>query len=194
MRKILFIILLFSVGANIVWSNRYKSERIDNDRNRNNYKSVIEEKNQKYIQQSLTINEIKQSNDSLIKELNSVRKELDIKDKQLLEMTLIKEEVKHADSVVITDTIFIKNFKLDTIVGDKYLSMKLNFEYPNTIKYEPTISNNKFIYTKVTKEYAKPKKIFPLFLFQRKVNVVEIIVKDDNPYFKNKTIKHIKIF
>lgn len=194
MRKILFIILLFSVGANIVWSDKYKSERIDNDRNRNNYKSVIEEKNQKYIQQSLTINEIKQSNDSLIKELNSVRKELDIKDKQLLEMTLIKEEVKHADSVVITDTIFIKNFKLDTIVGDKYLSMKLNFEYPNTIKYEPTISNNKFIYTKVTKEYAKPKKIFPLFLFQRKVNVVEIIVKDDNPYFKNKTIKHIKIF
>lgn len=194
MRKILFIILLFSVGANVMWSNRYKSERIDNDRNRNNYKSVIEEKNQKYIQQSLTINEIKQSNDSLIKELNSVRKELDIKDKQLLEMTLIKEEVKHADSVVITDTIFVENFKLDTIIGDKYLSMKLNFEYPNTIKYEPTISNNKFIYTKVTKEYAKPKKIFPLFLFQRKVNVVEIIVKDDNPYFKNKTIKHIKIF
>lgn len=76
---------------------------------------------EKTIQFQFTVDQLNNSNDSLMQKLNETRKQLKIKDKNIKELQYIASQNQKKDSIIIQhDTIF-KNpeFKLDTLLGDE---------------------------------------------------------------------------
>ena len=99
------------------------------------------------------------------------------------------------DTIIFRDTIFKeKDFKIDTVVSDKWYKLNLNLEYPNKIIANPSFSSEKYIIISTKKESIDPpKKCWLLRLFQKKHTVVEVNVIEESPYIKNKQQRFIEI-
>ena len=134
-------------------------------------------------------------NDSTMKELDSTRKVLGIKDKQLKQMSKIRERIYIHDSIAIHDTIFKEpNFIMDTCLGDKWYMSCLHMEYPNQISSQMSIVTDLSCFIHSNRETVNPpKKTWLGRLFQKKHTVVNVIVKENNPYSNITESKFIKI-
>ena len=94
-----------------------------------------------------TVDQLEYFNDSIIKNLDSVRKELGIKDKNLKQMQYLLSEAQKKDTVIFRDTIFKdSNINIDTLFGDKWYTMDLKLKYPNTIITSPKFISEKYHY------------------------------------------------
>ena len=148
------------------------------------------------IQFQFTVNQLNNSNDSLMKKLNETRKQLKIKDKNIEELQYIASLNQKRDSIIIQhDTIF-KNpeFKLDTLVGDEWAELHLALEYPNKIVADYEFKNETTIVTSKTRETIDPpKKCWIARLFQKKHTLVTVDVYQANPYCTNNVERHVKI-
>lgn len=151
-------------------------------------------KNQNITYQ-LTIDQLNYLNDSLLIKMNSVRKELHIKDKEIQRLEYLNSIISRTDTLYIRDTIFKEpNFKLDTLIGDNWYSLNLNMQYPNKVSTTPTFNSELYIITSLKKETIyPPKKCFIGRWFQRKHKVVEVKVVEKNPYINNKEQKFVEI-
>ena len=99
--------------------------------NLNNHLAVVINNNMAYsyenqdlknkaIEYQLTIDQIKNSEDSLISKLNDIRKQLKIKDKELIDLQYLASLNQKKDSIVfVHDTLFQKGVAIDTLLGDK---------------------------------------------------------------------------
>lgn len=143
----------------------------------------------------LTVKQLSYYNDSILQKINEVRKELKIKDKNLKQMQYLLSESTKRDTVLFTDTIFKdKELALDTLIGDKWYNIRLGLKYPNLIYTEPTFISEKYIITNKRKETINPPKKFFLFRwFQRKHWVMEVYIKEKNPYIKEINNKFVEI-
>lgn len=143
----------------------------------------------------LTVEQLNYYNDSILQKMNEVRKELKIKDKNLKQMQYLLSESTKRDTVLFTDTIFKdKELALDTLIGDKWYNIRLGLKYPNLIYTEPTFISEKYIITNKRKETINPPKKFFLFRwFQRKHWVMEVYIKEKNPYIKEINNKFVEI-
>ena len=84
-------------------------------------------------------------NDSLLEQMNKVRKELKIKDGKLKQMQYLLAQSSKKDTIFYRDTIFKDaTINMDTILGDKWYKLQLGLRYPNTIIVNPefTIETN----------------------------------------------------
>ena len=143
----------------------------------------------------LTIDQLNYFNDSILNEMNKVRKELKIKDNKLKSLSYINSVIEKRDTVIFNDTIFIENIKIDTIIEDKWYSMKLNLEYPNRIITEPSFISEKYIVVSRKKETINPpKKFFISRWFQKKHWVMEVNVVEKNPYIKESNNRFIEFY
>lgn len=142
-----------------------------------------------------TIEQLNYYNDSILEKMNEVRKELDIKDKDLKQMQYLLSEAQRKDSIVFRDTLFKEPaLNLDTIIGDKWYQMKLGLRYPSTIITEPKFTSEKYIVTSIKKETINPpKKCWLLRLFQKKHKVLEVEVVEKCPYVENKQQRFVEI-
>lgn len=142
-----------------------------------------------------TIEQLTYFNDSLIQKMDSIRGELKIKDKNLIGMQYLASNITKKDTIVFSDTIFKeKEIFLDTIVGNKWYNIKLNLKYPNIVYIEPTFVSKKYIIINKKKETINPPKKFFLFRwFQKKHWVMEVHIKDENPYINETDNKFIEI-
>ena len=70
------------------------------------------------IEFQYTIEQLNYSKDSLNQRINKLRKELNIKDKDIQKLQYIVSENQKKDSIVVRDTIFIKDVKVDTTLTD----------------------------------------------------------------------------
>lgn len=142
-----------------------------------------------------TVEQLNYYNDSILEKMNEVRKELDIKDKDLKQMQYLLSEAQRKDSIVFRDTLFKEPaLNLDTIIGDKWYQMKLGLRYPSTIITEPKFTSEKYIVTSIKKETINPpKKCWLLRLFQKKHKVLEVDIVEKNPYIKNNNGRFIEI-
>lgn len=194
--KILAILAVCSIFVVlIVLNERLTDKVIQYD---NNLKALSLERdslNNSLIAYKLNIEELEMLNDSIIEDLNATRKELKIKDKQILQMQSIKTEVQTKDSIFIKDTIFRDNFvKLDTSITNKWYNIKVELEYPSTIKVETSYKSNLSVFAYSNKEIlGTPKKCFIGRLFQKKYNVIRVEVVDANPYSEIKESKFVII-
>ena len=131
----------------------------------------------------------------MIRELDSVRKELGIKDKQLKQMHKIKEYVFISDTVKVHDTIFKdSDFVYDTCLGDRWYSNCLHLAFPDTIlsSIEVELNHDCIVYSR--KEPINPPcKTWIGRLFQKKHTVCDVIINEHNPYVTKKQSKFIKI-
>lgn len=142
-----------------------------------------------------TVEQLNYYNDSILEKMNNVRKELDIKDKDLKQMQYLLSEAQRKDSIVFRDTLFKEPaLNLDTIIGDKWYQMKLGLRYPSTIITEPKFTSEKYIVTSIKKETINPpKKCWLLRLFQKKHKILEVEVVEKCPYVENKQQRFVEI-
>lgn len=191
---IAFIILIGTVtvlyNQNRVLTNKYKTS-IENVKAYDAQLSGLEGDNRVL---KLTVEQLNYFNDSIIKKMKVVQKELGIKNKRLQQLQYEASHTQRHDTITLTDTILRNNFSLDTIVGDKWFKTNLHLKFPSTIALSPEIELERYTFINGKRETVNPPKKFFLFRwFQKKHTVVEVNVREMNPYVKNKTQRFIQI-
>ena len=154
--------------------------------------SSLKEENRVF---KFTVEQLNYYNDSILQKMNDVRKELSIKDKNLKQMQYLLSEATKKDTIVFRDTLFREpTLDIDTLVGDKWYNIRLRLKYPNLITTNPTFISEKYIIVNKKKETINPPKKFFLFRwFQRKHWVMEVNIKEKNPYIKEVNNKFVEI-
>ena len=191
------IILILGVTA-WVQHNEIESITSELDISQSNVKAFANE-NAGLLKENIafkfTIDQINYFNDSLIMEMNKMRKKMAIKDRYLEQMQYLLSEAKKTDTVFVKDTIFKDpEFKLDTLIGDEWFNIRLGLEYPNLIAAIPSLKSEKYIITSSTKETVNPpKKCVISRWFQKKHRIVRVEVIEKNPYIENKQQRFIEI-
>lgn len=143
----------------------------------------------------LTIEQLNYSRDSILDKMRKVQRELGVKNSRLEQLQYNLDFAKRNDTIILLDTIFASpQFNLDTIVGDSWFKTSLHLKYPNIISVKPEIELERYTFIEGRKETINPPKRFFLFRwFQKKQTVVEVKVKEMNPYVKNKDQRFIQI-
>ena len=142
----------------------------------------------------LNIEQLEYSNNTTLDKLNKVRKELNVKDKELQKLQYQLSISNKTDTVIYRDTIFKEGIKLDTLIKDDWYSLNLDLEYPSTIVVNPEFKSEKYVVTSLKKEIkGTPKKCWLVRIFQKKHNVVRVEVVEKSPYIETKEQVFINI-
>lgn len=198
MKKYIIILILILVGAvaylsyqNKQLTTKYETS-IENIKAYDAQLSGLKDNNRVF---KLTIDQLNYSNDSIINKMKEVQKELGIKDKRLQQLQYEASHAQRTDTITLKDTLFRDpQLRLDTIVGDKWFKTNLHLEFPSTIALKPEIELERYTFINGKRETVNPPKKFFLFRwFQKKHTVVEVNVREMNPYVKNKTQRFIQI-
>ena len=147
------------------------------------------------------LSQLKYINDSLMNAMDSVRKSLNIKDKNLKGLGYIKSTVR------IHDTVFVnrirdgdKTLSIDTVINKKWYQIEIDYkggrcnECKDTLVVSPKISSEKYVVISTSKEYVDaPKKWWLQRIFQKKEEVVDVKVVETNPYIYSDHERFIKV-
>ncbi|QOR59621.1 lysis regulatory protein [uncultured phage cr126_1] len=200
MKKLVYILIgvLILTGASLYWLyGKYQKLSVEYSTSIENIKAYDAElsglTNDTKVYK-LTIEQLNYFNDSITKKMNEVRKELGIKDSKIKQMQYKLSHIEKSDSLTLPDTIFVNSFKLDTIMGDEWANNHIIMSYPNKIKITPRFKLESFLFVSAKKETIKPPKKFFLFRwFQKRHTVLNITVKENNPYAETDRQKFIEI-
>lgn len=193
--SVLIVLLIF--GIIILFNSREALEQ-QLSLATSNIKAYVNENSllkENIIAFQLKIDQLNYYNDSIIDKMNQVRKELDIKDKELKSIQYISSSLSKSDTIVFNDTIFkYPTLNLDTVLGDAWYQINLSLKYPNTVAINPNFISEKYIVASYKKETIDPpKKWWILRIFQKKHKVIRVDVVEKNPYIDNKQCKFIEI-
>lgn len=188
------VIVLLLVGSIFKISNLNKEIKTYD----NNFKALnleLDKSKEDAMAYRFNAEQLEYLNDSIIIELNNIRKELKIKDKELKQLQNIKTEVYIKDSVFVRDTIFKDSFvKLDTVLTNTWYNTQVILEYPNKIKLNMMYRSDISVIASSKKEIiGTPKKCWLGRVFQKKHKVIRVDVRDANPYSEIKENKFIII-
>lgn len=198
MKKYMFILIVilgvtitYLIHQNRVLNRQYKAS-VENIKAYDSQLNGLENDNRVF---KLTIEQLNYFSDSVLTKMKEVQKQLGIKDKRLQQLQYQLSQGTKTDTLVLTDTIFSNpQFKLDTIIGDEWFKTKLLLQYPSTIAITPEIKLERFTFISGKRETVKPPKRFFLSRWlQKRHTVVEVKVKENNPYVKNKEQKFVQI-
>lgn len=192
---VLFIGLIVSLS---ILGSQYK--KLNND-----YKIAVG--NEKVLLQSnhalnkdlgvlqLRVDQLSYFNDSILQKMDSVRRELKIKDKNLQYLQYMLSEAEKKDSIVfVRDTIFQPMVHVDTTLTSKWYTLNLKLDYPNSVVVNPKFISEQYVVIHSKKETVDPpKKFFLCRWFQKKHRVVRVEVKEENPYIIHKNSEFVKI-
>ena len=200
MKKLVYILIgvLILTGASLYWLyGKYQKLSVEYSTSIENIKAYDAElsglTNDTKVYK-LTIEQLNYFNDSITKKMNEVRKELGIKDSKIKQRQYKVSHIEKSDSLTLPDTIFVNSFKLDTIMGDEWANNHIIMSYPNKIKITPRFKLESFLFVSAKKETIKPPKKFFLFRwFQKRHTVLNITVKENNPYAETDRQKFIEI-
>ena len=194
---IVILVSLLSISVYTLYINNQKlkeetSTLMSNQKTFITENSSLKEENRTF---KFTIEQLNYYNDSILEKMNDVRKKLKIRDNNLKQMQYLLSVSTKKDTVLFTDTIFRdKSLALDTIIGDKWYNIRLGLKYPNLVYTEPTFTSEKYIIVNKKNETINPPKKFFLFRwFQRKHWVMEVHIKEKNPYIKEVNNKFVEI-
>lgn len=200
MKKLVYILIgvIILVGTSMYWLyNKYQKLNTKYQTSIENIKSFdaelsgLKDDTRAY---RLSIQQLNYFNDSITKKMNEVRKELGIKDSKIKQMQYKLSHVEKTDSMVLPDTVFVNSFKLDTIMGDEWYKNHIIMKYPNYIKFTPKFKLESFLFVDAKKETVEPpKKFFLLRWFQKKHTILNITIKENNPYVETDRQKFIEI-
>lgn len=200
MKKLVYILIgvIILVGTSMYWLyNKYQKlntkyqTSIENIKAFDTELSGLKDDTRAY---RLSIQQLNYFNDSITKKMNEVRKELGIKDSKIKQMQYKLSHVEKTDSMVLPDTVFVNSFKLDTIMGDEWYKNHIIMKYPNYIKFTPKFKLESFLFVDAKKETVEPpKKFFLLRWFQKKHTILNITIKENNPYVETDRQKFIEI-
>ena len=141
-----------------------------------------------------TIEYLDYYNDSISHRLKDAYEKLNIKDRTIKRLEYIASMALIRDSIIVKDTIFVKNYHLDTSMTTKWYDIGLRLDYPNKVEVNPNVISEKYIISHTSRETVnKPKKFFLWRWLQRKHNIIRVEVVEENPYITNTQTKFIEI-
>lgn len=194
-----FILIVFIVLISDMFASSKKIKTLENKleistNNESILLSQFDSLNSYNKELQLNIEQLEYSNNTTLDKLNKVRKELNVKDKELQKLQYQLSISNKTDTVVYRDTIFKEGIKLDTLIKDDWYSLNLDLEYPSTIVVNPEFKSEKYVVTSLKKEIkGTPKKCWLGRIFQKKHNVVRVEVVEKSPYIETKEQVFINI-
>lgn len=143
----------------------------------------------------LTIDQLNTFQDSILVEMNKVRNELDIKDKNLKSLQYLTSKATKVDTILTVDTLFRdRQLSTDSTIGDAWYKVRVQLKYPNFIALTPFFISKKYVVISSKRETINPpKKFFLLRWFQKKHTVVSVDIKELNPYIEDGEGKYVEI-
>lgn len=194
--SVLIIVLFVSIYA--LFSTKRSADKkwkeaVENAKAYSELFSNSENKNRAF---KLTIEQLKNSNDSIFQELNKARKELKVKDSRLKSLQYVSSSFSKVDTITLKgDTVFKDpQLSIDTLLSDKWYSVKVGLKYPSTVTIEPKFLSIKYIVVSAKKETVNPPKRFFLFRwFQKKQIRLNVDVVEKNPYVQNQDNRFVEI-
>lgn len=161
------------------------------------YDSELSTEKDKSTAYQLTISQLEYFQDSILRSLDETRKELNIKDKNLKALQAVQSTFKKKDTIKITqvDTLFREpSLNIDTLMGDEWYRLRLGLKYPSIIAVSPSFNSEKHIIVSNRKETVNPPRKFFLWRWlQKKHIVLNVDVKEKNPYVEEEVSKYIEI-
>lgn len=187
-----------AIIIDILLNQRSKTEKKWKDavENAKAYSELFSNSENKSRAFKLTIDQLKNSNDSIFKKLNEARKELKVKDSKLKSLQYVSSSFSKVDTITLKgDTVFKDpQLNIDTLLSDKWYSVKVGLKYPSTVTIEPKFLSIKYIVVSAKKETVNPPKRFFLFRwFQKKQIRVNVDVVEKNPYVQNQDNRFVEI-
>lgn len=194
---ILLFILLFCVKqcqSNLAKLEGYETNWIalSNENNKNAKSSKAYE---------LKISQMQYINDSLMNAMDSVRRSLNIKDKNTKGLGYVKS------TILIHDTVLVnrirdgdKTISIDTTINKKWYQIQLDYrgskcnECKDTLIVSPKVTSEKYVVISTQKEYVDtPKKFWIQRIFQKKDEVIDVKVVETNPYIYSNENRFVKV-
>lgn len=162
--------------------------------NNHAYQMRIEGQNNKIIQFEMSIDYLRHCNDSISLKLMETMDKLKISEKKLKEANYMLSHFMKTDTVTIHDTIFCDpDFWLDTVIGDRWVSTRLEMAYPSTIVVTPSVVSEKKVLVYTSREIiGEPSKCFLVRMFQKKHTVTRVEIEESNPYIVSEENVFIK--
>lgn len=196
---VLVYVITVCILAGVIYLFSSRNKQLANEldtANTNNaaYQLRIEGQQSQIIQFELTTEYLRHCNDSVSVKLMETMDKLNISEKKLKQANYLLSNFKKTDTVHVTDTIFKEpDFALDTVIGDKWVSTRLELSYPSTIVVTPTVTSEKEVFIYNSKEFVgKRSKCFFIRWFQKKRTVTRVEVNEENPYIINQQNVFIK--
>lgn len=194
---IAFCIIICLSGAIVLLLKNNKSVSDKLNIATNNYKtyeslySKTKESNKELL---LTIDMLNYSQDSIVQEINKIRKEKKILNKEIKRLSQVISETQLKDTVSVRDTVFQKGVKIDTTLKNPWYTIDLGLYYPDTIAVGVKIPSKQTIMVYNRKETIDPpKKCWLGRLFQKKHIVTNVQVIEENPYIKTTQSTFIEV-
>ncbi len=194
--SLLMVVLFISIYALFSTkrsADKKMKEAVENAKAYSELFSNSEDKNRAF---KLTIDQLKNSNDSIFQELNVARKELKVKDSKLKSLQYVSSSFFKVDTITLKDDTIFKDshVNIDTLLSDDWYSVKVELKYPSTVTIEPTFKSIKYIVVSAKKETVNPPKRFFLFRwFQKKQIRLNVDVVEKNPYMQNQDNRFVEI-
>lgn len=128
------------------------------------------------------IDQLEYFKDSINIKMDSILKVNKIQKEKIKQLSYTQISISRTDTLFLRDTIFKKDFKLDTLIVKPFYSLNLKLAYPNKIEVNPKFTNEQYAVFNFKKETIEPpKKFFLLRWFQKKQTIVTVDVFNSNP-------------
>ena len=146
-----------------------------------------------------SLQDLKNSNDSLLQVSIELQKKENIKPKNTDYIGYSASIIHKVDTVYLPNdsnkvSIIRDSVDIDTILENKWYKLRVNVKSPNRLIIAPEFKSERHIIIYTKKEYKnKRSKIFFIRWFQKKINVAYITLEEKNPYIDVKQQKLVKI-
>lgn len=191
------LLIVLAFGIILLQSRTIRKYKYDISTLASNNKALavqLDSSNNIAIEFKSTIESLEYYNDSISHKLKNAYEKLHIKDRTIKRLEYIASTALIRDSIIVKDTIFVEDYRLDTSIVNKWYNIGVKLEYPSKIEVKPEVVSEKYIISHTSRETInKPKKFFLWRLFQRKHNIVRVEVVEENPYITNTQTKFIEI-
>lgn len=188
-------IIAVSGGIIYIQHNRLNNLKVELTTSKHNYAALVNENSSlkdKNLTFQLTVDQLSNSKDSLVAEMNKVRKELKVKDKELKEMAYIASVAAKTDTIYLKEEILKDKAPIDTLIQDEWHKLHINID-TNSLVITPEFKSEKYITSYIRKEIVNPSRYKILNIFKKRENTLEVNIYEKNPYITNKKEKFIEI-
>lgn len=195
---VICVLLAFSCACGTTLYKRNKSLSESLNRANNNieaYQGIISDAQQANNVLQLDIDQLKNSNDELLKQLNSTANKNNIKSKDIITAATQTQELNVSSIKSTEGMVYVKN---DTIYTDSILYNNLTKIYysigNDSIDIKLDIKNTQYLYTFKTKDYKNKKSFIKrlLTLDFKKVEKHKYKIVNTNELFKESDIRIIE--
>lgn len=184
-RVVVISIICLLTAAIFVLSSQLKNKNEEINRLSNNiqaYEQIVSNKEENNRVLQLTINELNNSKDSLIQQVNEVKKELKVKDKNLKQVQVINTVIKDTITKVITrDRDFSETLKLNPLT-----TIKVN-RTDSILTAKIDIQNQQILFVEEKKIYKNKYKNGWVRFWHfdwKKIRIRQYQIENSNPLIK----------